>query len=77
MRTPLHAFLRAAGLGILGGALLGALLGLAVVHLGINGFYGLCLSVGIGAIAASHVLERRARRAGKGKNFSHLNGEAK
>ena len=63
MTIPLHTTLRFAGIGILAGMLLGMALGLAFVHLGVVGFYGVSLTLGFGAIAASHILERRARRA--------------
>lgn len=67
MKVPFHTTLRAAGMGAVFGTLLSVPLAVATIYLGPAGFYGACLLMGVGAIAASHVMERRARRASNGE----------
>lgn len=66
MKTPLYTTIRVAGTGAVIGTLVSAPLALASIYLGPASFYGACLLIGAGAIAVSHVLESRARRASNG-----------
>jgi len=69
--TSRYATLRAFGVGTVAGCIGGAVLGLALVHLGAAAFYGLCCAVGAGAWGLAELLDRRALRiAADGK--THL-----
>jgi hypothetical protein len=68
MSLTLPQALRAIGGGVLAGTVGGTVLALLFVHLGIYGFYAACFLASLVALAMSYVLERRDRRAPKGKS---------
>lgn len=60
--TSRYATLRAFGQGAVLGCIGGAVAALIFKHLGADGFYGVCLIVGVGSWGLAEFFDRRARR---------------